>query len=74
MGLGLGIILLLVGLVLVAGVLDISALDGAVVDANGLGWILVLVGALAIVLALVMNKQRGETRHVEERRDGSNEA
>ena len=31
--------------------------------------ILVAVGALAIILALVMNKQRGETRHVEERRD-----
>lgn len=69
MGIGLGIILLLAGLILVAGVIDISALDGAVIDANALGWILILVGALAIVLALVMNKQRGETKHVEERRD-----
>ena len=69
MGIGLGIILLLVGLILVTGVVDISALEGAAVDSNGLGWILVLVGALAIVLALVMNKQRGETKHVEEHRD-----
>ena len=32
------------------------------------GWILLIVGVLAIVLALVMNQQRSRTTHVEERR------
>jgi hypothetical protein len=33
------------------------------------GWILVIAGVLALVLALVMNNQRSKTTHVEERRD-----
>jgi hypothetical protein len=42
------------------------------VNDASLGWILVVVGALAIVLALVMNQQRSRTKHIEERRyDGS---
>ena len=41
------------------------------VDDNGLGWILIVVGALAIVLALIVNAQRNRSttrveRHVEE--------
>ena len=66
MGIGLGVVLLVLGLILVTGVIKF---DIGFVDDTGLGWIFVIVGALAIVLALVMNKQRGETRHVEERRD-----
>ena len=65
MGIGLGIVLLVIGLILVMGVVQI---DIGFIDDTGLGWILVIVGALAIVLALVMNKQRSETKHVEERR------
>lgn len=65
MGIGLGIVLLVIGLILVMGVVQI---DIGFIDDTGLGWILLLVGALAIVLALVMNKQRSETKHVEERR------
>ncbi|RYU10833.1 DUF6458 family protein [Nocardioides iriomotensis] len=65
MGIGLGIVLLVIGLILVMGVVQI---DIGFIDDTGLGWILVLVGALAVVLALVMNKQRSETKHVEERR------
>ena len=65
MGIGLGIVLLVIGLILVMGVVQI---DIGFIDDTGLGWILVIVGALAVVLALVMNKQRSETRHVEERR------
>jgi uncharacterized membrane protein HdeD (DUF308 family) len=65
MGIGLGIVLLVIGLILVMGVVQI---DIGFIDDTGLGWILVIVGALAIVLALVMNKQRAETKHVEERR------
>ncbi len=66
MGIGLGIVLLLVGLILVLDV--IPGLDGLPVDSEALGWIFVIVGILAIALALVMNKQRSETRHVEEHR------
>ena len=67
MGIGLGLVLLVVGLILVSGVVNF---DMSYIDDNGLGWILVIVGALAIVLALVLNSQRGHTtrveRHIEE--------
>ena len=67
MGIGLGIVLLVVGLILVSGVVNF---DINFIDDNGLGWILVVVGALAIVLALVLNSQRSHTtrveRHIEE--------
>jgi len=65
MGIGLGVVLLVIGLILVLGVVEF---DINFIDDQGLGWILLVVGALAIVLALVMNKQRSETKHVEERR------
>lgn len=68
MGIGLGIVLLVLGLVFALGVVNIPGMEDYVATET-LGWILVVVGALAIVLALVMNKQRGETKHVEERRD-----
>jgi fumarate reductase subunit D len=69
MGIGLGIVLLLVGLILAFGVIDLPASIDNHVDGSTLGWILILVGVLAIVLALVMNRQR-TTRStvVEERR------
>jgi uncharacterized membrane protein HdeD (DUF308 family) len=67
MGIGLGIVLLVIGLILVSGVVNV---DLNFIDDNGLGWILVIVGALAIVLALVLNAQRTRTtrveRHIEE--------
>ena len=65
MGVGLGIVLLVIGLILVTGVVNF---DVGFVDDQGLGWILVIVGVLAIVLALIMNAQRSRTKHVEERR------
>lgn len=66
MGIGLGIILLLAGLVLAFDVVNVGT---AFVDEGPLGWILIVVGALAIVLALVMSQQRQRVTHVEERRD-----
>jgi hypothetical protein len=66
MGIGLGIVLLLIGLVLVLNV--VPDIGNAFVDEGGLGWIFIVVGILAIVLALVMNKQRSQTHHVEEHR------
>ncbi len=65
MGLGLGIFLLVLGLIFVTGVIEY---DISFVEDTTLGWILLLAGVLAIVLALVMNKQRSQTKHVEERR------
>jgi uncharacterized membrane protein HdeD (DUF308 family) len=65
MGIGLGIVLLVLGLILVLGVFQF---DLSFVDDQSLGWILLIVGVLAIVLALVMNQQRSRTKHIEERR------
>jgi uncharacterized membrane protein HdeD (DUF308 family) len=67
MGIGLGIVLVLVGLILVMNVITFpDSLNW--LDTDALGWILLVVGILAIVLALVMNQQRSKTTHVEQRR------
>ena len=69
MGIGLGIVLLVIGLILVSGVVNF---DLSYIDDTGLGWILIVVGALAIVLALVINAQQGRAhvtrteRHIDE--------
>lgn len=69
MGIGLGIILLVIGLIFAMGVVDLPASVDDVVATSTLGWILIIAGVLAIVLALIMNQQRSRTTHVEERRD-----
>lgn len=68
MGIGIGIVLLAVGLILVLGVVDLPAEVDEVLATNALGWIFLVVGALAIILALVMNAQRSRVTHVNERR------
>lgn len=69
MGIGLGIVLLLLGLIFAFGVVDLPAAVDNAIATETLGWILIVVGALAIVLALVMNAQRSRTTtRVEERR------
>jgi uncharacterized membrane protein HdeD (DUF308 family) len=68
MGIGLGIVLLVLGLILLTGAVDLSAVDEFVASET-LGWILVAAGVLSLVLALVMNQQRSRTTHVEERRE-----
>ena len=65
MGIVLGVVLLVLGLILV---LRVVQFDLQFIDDVALGWIFLIAGIVAIVLALVMNKQRSETRHVEERR------
>ena len=70
MGIGIGILLLVIGLILLLGVIE--EFPDAVTDVvavETLGWICLIVGILAIVLALVMNQQRSKTTHVEERRE-----
>lgn len=69
MGIGLGIALLVIGLILVTGAVDLPASVEDAVATETVGWICLVVGALAIALALVMNQQRSRTTHVEERRD-----
>lgn len=68
MGIGVGILLLVVGLILVTGAIDLPDAVTSAIDADTIGWICVLMGVLALVLALVMNQQRSRTKHVEERR------
>jgi fumarate reductase subunit D len=68
MGIGLGVVLLLLGLILALGVVDLPASIDDVVATSTLGWILIIVGALAIILALVMNAQRTRSTHVVEER------
>ena len=69
MGIGLGIILLVLGLIFALDVVDLPASVDDVVATDTLGWILLVAGVLAIVLAMVMNKQRSQTTHIEEHRD-----
>jgi H+/Cl- antiporter ClcA len=65
MGIGLGIVLIVIGAALVWAV----NVDIQFIDDNNLGWILLIVGAVAIVLSLVINAQRSRTTtRVEERR------
>ena len=64
MGIGLGIVLLVAGLILVAGVINTGT---AFVDEGTLGWILLVAGVIALVFALVINTQRRTSHVVEER-------
>ena len=65
MGIGLGITFVVIGLILVLHVIQFNI---GFIDDAALGWILLIVGIAAIILALVMNQQRSRTKHVEERR------
>ena len=74
MGIGLGIALLLIGLILGLQIVNWPAGVDNMISESGqqtLGWIFVVVGVLAIGLALYMNQQRTQrTNHViDERRD-----
>ncbi|MBK5249836.1 MAG: hypothetical protein JJE50_10490 [Actinomycetales bacterium] len=61
MGVGTGIFLLVVGAVLSFAVRD----SWSVIDLTMVGYISMAAGALAIILALVMQKQRTNTSHTE---------
>ena len=64
MGIGLGIVLIALGAILYWAVdVDIPGIEDST-----LGMILMIVGVLALVLGLVMNAQRGRTKHVVEER------
>lgn len=69
MGIGVGIVLLVIGLILVTGAVDLPSSVTDHIDAQTVGWICVIVGVLALVLAVVINSQRRRTTHIEERRE-----
>jgi len=71
MVIGVGIVLIVLGLILVTGAVDLPDSWANHIASDTLGWILFAVGVLAIVLGLVVNHQRTRvtSTHVEERRD-----
>ena len=69
MGIGVGIVLLVIGLILVTGAVDLPASVDEVVATSTVGWILIIVGALGLVLAVVSMRSRSHTTVVEERRE-----
>lgn len=60
MGIGVGVVLLVLGLVLVTESVELPSQVTDVVATTTAGWILVVVGVLALVLAAVsLNRRRG---------------
>lgn len=66
MGIGLGIVLGVVGAILLTGAIGLPT--SWPVDNEALGWILLIAGIVALVLSLVLARQRGRSTRVEERR------
>ena len=64
MGIGLGIVLIVIGAILVFA-LNVNL---PFVSDNTLGIILIVAGVIARIAALVMQQQRGRTKHVQENR------
>lgn|GEM_PF-1293564 len=64
MGIGLGIVLIVIGAILLFAL----NLDIPWVSDDTLGIILILAGFLTLALALILNYQRGRTKHVQESR------
>jgi uncharacterized membrane protein HdeD (DUF308 family) len=64
MGIGLGIVLLVLGAILLFA-LNVNI---PFVSDDTLGIILMVAGAIALIIALVMQAQRGRTKHVQENR------
>jgi hypothetical protein len=68
MGIGVGIALLVVGLILVTGAVDVPDGVNDVIATDTVGWICLVVGALSLVLAVVLTQQRSRSTHVVEER------
>jgi hypothetical protein len=66
MGIGTGIVLMVVGAILAFGIQPDA---WSVVNLNIVGYILMIGGLVALILALVANSQRQHTHHVVERYD-----
>jgi len=64
MGIGVGIVLIVIGAIFLFAL----NVDLPFVSDDTLGIILIVAGALALIMALVVQAQRGRTRHVQENR------
>ena len=64
MGIGLGIFLIVIGAILLFAL----KVDIPFVTDDTLGIILLVAGVLTLILSLVLNAQRGRTKHVQENR------
>ena len=69
MGIGAGIALLVVGLILVTGAVDVPEAVNDVVATGTTGWICLVVGVLCLAMSMLLAQQRAHvTSVVEERR------
>jgi hypothetical protein len=69
MEIGVGIALIVAGLILVTGAVEVPEAVNNVVATDTVGWICLVVGALSLVLAVILIQQRARiTQVVEERR------
>lgn len=66
MYIGAGILLLLIGLVIVFAYNGDMSVAG--LDLGAIGWIAIILGALAIVLSLIVDRRRRETIVRDDRR------
>ena len=64
MGIGVGIVLIVIGAILLCAL----NIDMPFVSDDTLGIIFIVAGALALILALVLQAQRSRTKHVQENR------
>ncbi len=64
MGIGLGIVLIVLGAILLFAL----RINVPYVSDDTLGIILIVAGVLALVLSLVLQRQRGRSKHVQETR------
>ena len=64
MGIGVGIVLIVIGAIFLFAL----NVDLPFVSDDTLGIILIVAGALALIMALVVQAQRGRTQHVQENR------
>ncbi len=68
MGFGVGIVLLVLGLILVTGAVDLPASVDDVIATTTVGWILLFAGVLGIALGLLATRRGSHTTVVEEQR------
>ena len=66
MSIGLGIVLLLLGLILILGVVNV---DLPLVEDYQLGILLTVLGVVALILTMVLGSRRGSTHVVERERE-----
>lgn len=69
MGIGVSIVLLVIGLILVTGAVDLPQAVDDVVATGTVGWICVAVGVLGLVLAVATMSRGSRETVVEERRE-----